>query len=225
MTCLQNSSDGVLLHFQVLLAGHCAVFQRDKQHATRLPTQDRRFYRDERGFSQGLLQVLSQVGRRTFTKQRRCDQPQRHQVTRALGVRYLEGMGIEPFVPRFREPVCEILQKRIQVRAVLLRLSKDLRRVRTRARLAAFVQDLAASRLVYSRQPGHQPGEPIGQELVLVRCAVVHRVAAICLAQSAARSSSLSFSGPSVPFTRNPSGGVISSPPLSMSITEIGLAA
>jgi hypothetical protein len=53
----------------------------------------------------------------------------------------------------------------------------------------------------------------------------VYCVAMICLAQSAARSSSPSFSGPSVPSTKNPSGGIISSPPFFSSLSEIGLAA
>ena len=51
------------------------------------------------------------------------------------------------------------------------------------------------------------------------------RTSLIRFAQPAARSSSPSFSGPSVPFTQNPSGGSTRSPPFFLSRSAMGLAA
>ena len=67
--------------------------------------------------------------------------------------------------------------------------------------------------------------KPGGRQSGASRCWVAYCVAMICFAQSAARSSSPSFSGPSTPSTKNPSGDMISSPPFFLSLSEIGLAA
>ncbi|GAF74941.1 unnamed protein product, partial [marine sediment metagenome] len=52
----------------------------------------------------------------------------------------------------------------------------------------------------------------------------VYSVFMIIFAQSTARSSSPSFSGPSESFTKNPSGGIIRLPPFFSSLYAMGLA-